>query len=258
MSHPPQCAPGIQLKQASLFYPACSVFSNLDLTLEGGKWTGLLGRSGIGKSSLLRLIAGFIDPKQTRFDLQISDQQSLASRIAYLPQQDTLLPWLNVLDNVLIGFRLRGETQRLNTLKKKALELVEQAGLSPVIHQKPSELSGGQRQRAALVRTFLENRPVVLMDEPFAQLDAVTRLSLQTLAAELFKNNTVLLVTHDPLEALRLSDIIYVMKGSPPQLNKITHLPTSKTPRDISDPDLLRLQAQLLIELQEGHPHGNQ
>lgn len=255
MSYPAQCAPGIQLKQASVFYPAHIIFSNLDLTLDAGKWTGLLGKSGIGKSSLLRLIAGFIDPQNSLFELTTSDQAPLTSRIAYLPQQDTLLPWLNVLDNVLIGFRLRTETRHLTALKERALHLLEKVELSKVINQKPDQLSGGQRQRVTLVRTFMEERPVILMDEPFAQLDAVTRLSLQTLAAELFKHKTVLLVTHDPLEALRLSHSIYIMSGSPACLHKIPHLPDSQTPRSLSDPELLYLQGQLLATLQTGHPY---
>lgn len=253
MTQPLKRPPTIHLSQAELFYPSFPVFSNLNLTLEGGKWTTLLGRSGIGKSSLLRLIAGLVDPQYTHFNLQTSDQEPLINRIAYLSQQDSLLPWLSVLDNVLIGARLRKE--KTQPLKERALFLLQKAGLEHVVSQRPHQLSGGQLQRAVLVRTFMEERSVILMDEPFAQLDAVTKLSLQELAASLFKDYTVFLVTHDPLEALRLSHAIYVMNGSPPQLKKVISLSTP-IPRELSDPELFRLQASLFTELQEGHPHA--
>ena len=163
-----------------------------------------------------------------------------------MAQQDMLLPWLNVIENVTLGDRLRGAVEPVR--RGAAHELIDQVGLKNYAFALPAKLSGGMRQRVALARTLLEDRPVVLMDEPFSALDAVTRLQLQDLAAILLRDKTVLLVTHDPLEALRLGNHIYLMAGRPAQLEKITEL-KDQAPRDISEPSILANQADLLTRM---------
>ena len=163
-----------------------------------------------------------------------------------MAQQDMLLPWLNVIENVTLGDRLRGIVDPVR--RGTAHELIDQVGLKNYAFALPAKLSGGMRQRVALARTLLEDRPVVLMDEPFSALDAVTRLQLQDLAAILLKDKTVLLVTHDPLEALRLGNHIYLMAGRPAQLEKIAEL-TDQAPRDIGEPSILANQADLLTRM---------
>ena len=159
-------------------------------------------------------------------------------------QQDNLLPWLTVLGNVMLGARLRGEPPDL----AGAEALLGRVGLIPQRDQRPATLSGGQRQRAALARTLMEDRPVVLMDEPFSALDAITRARLQVLAAQLLAGRTVLLVTHDPLEALRLGHRIHVMAGQPARIEPPI-LPAGTPPRDLHDPALLARQGELLAGL---------
>jgi len=247
---PLEAAPSVSLTEASIFYHENDpIFSNLRLHLPAKKWTGLLGRSGVGKSSLLRLLAGLIDSRQSTCRIQLSDHGTLFSRVTYLSQNDNLLPWLNLLDNVLIGFRLRGEKNKRVDLKDKAIALFTRVGLKDFVFKRPCQLSGGQRQRVVLVRTFMENRPVILMDEPFSSLDLVTSFALQSLAVELFKEHTVLLVTHNPLEALRVCHQICVMSGTPAYLVRELEL-TTPPPRDLEDSTLLALQAKLLVALQ--------
>jgi putative hydroxymethylpyrimidine transport system ATP-binding protein len=220
----------ISLRAARLVYSGLALFDGLDLELAGGSFTCLLGPSGIGKSSLLRLLAGLTSPGISG-QLRGGDGQSLTGRVAYMAQQDLLLPWLNVLDNVTLGNRLRGE--RVD--QQRALDLLMRVGLTDAASARPDALSGGMRQRAALARTLMEDRPVVLMDEPFSGLDALTRLRLQALAAELLAGRTVLLVTHDPLEALRLGEHILIMNGRPATLSVLPDLP-GIPPRDPGDP----------------------
>jgi putative hydroxymethylpyrimidine transport system ATP-binding protein len=252
-----QQAPSIHIHEANLAFRDVVLFNDLNLTLQGGRCTCLLGPSGIGKSTLLRLIAGLITPttsarEHTRISarIQVDNDQPVSTQIAYMAQQDLLLPWLTVLDNVLLGARLR---QTVNASKREAAtDLLNRLGLSHAKSLYPHQLSGGMRQRTALARTLMEDKPIVLMDEPFTALDTITRFKLQTLAAELLQNRTVLLVTHDPLEALRLADEIYIMSGQPATLRAPLELNT-RTPRDPADPALLALQAQLLHELTQSY-----
>ena len=233
---------------ASYRYEQHYLFQNFNLTLPAGQWTCLLGPSGVGKTTLLRIIAGLINTQDSAIAITTSDQLPLSTRLSFMAQDDLLLPWLTALQNVLIGFQLRGEKKQLAYIKPQAEQLLVQVGLKDHQHKRPEELSGGQRQRVALVRTLIENHPVVLMDEPFASLDAITRLQLQELAAQLLKKRTVLLITHDPLEALRLGDHIYVLQGSPVRLSDVIQ-PPGIAPRVTTDLSLLKLQAELLSKL---------
>ena len=175
------------------------LFDSLTLQLRSGEWTALLGPSGSGKSTLLRLIAGL--PVAAEFDGQIKadDQQSLSGRIGYMAQKDLLLEWATIRENVALGSRLRGEKCPPDRLAN----IIAEVGLNDKAEKRPCELSGGQRQRVALARTLLEDRPVILLDEPFSALDARTRADMQDLAATTLWPD-VMLVTHDPGEATRL------------------------------------------------------
>ena len=235
-------SPAVRVRDARLSYDGRLLFDGLDCDLPGGRTTCLLGPSGVGKSSLLRLIAGL----QHAAEGCVSDTngQGLDGRLAYMAQQDLLLPWLSLLDNVLLGARLRGERPE----RTRARKLLRAVGLAEAEGQRPATLSGGMRQRAALARTLMEDRPLVLMDEPFSALDAITRLEIQELAARLLAGRTVLMVTHDPLEALRLGQRILVMAGRPVRLEEI-EAPAGAPPRAASDPALLERQAALLQRL---------
>ncbi len=243
-------SPGIRLTGADFAFGDRAVFANLALLLRGGAWTCVLGPSGVGKTTLLRLIAGIELPSSgTR--LAATDGRPLTGRIAYMAQQDLLLPWLTVLQNVCLGARLRHRAPDHG----QARRLLDRVGLGGRSEALPARLSGGERQRVALARTLMEDRPFVLMDEPFSALDAITRARLQDMAAELLGGRTVLLITHDPFEALRLGDDIFVMAGRPARLEAAPALP-GDAPRRANDPSAAALHGQLLQRLRAAAEHA--
>lgn len=230
-------APGVTLSGRADI-GARSLFAGLTLDVAPGQWTCLLGASGVGKSTLLRLIAGLETGADFTGDISASDGAATETRIAYMAQSDLLLPWATALENVTLGARLRGDKPD----KDRAMALISRVGLTDHAQKKPSALSGGERQRIALARTLMEDRPMILLDEPFSALDARTRAEMQELAAELLAGRTVLLVTHDPAEAARMGHRIYVMTS-----DGLEEAATPAAPpiRDIDDPETLLAQGRL-------------
>ena len=241
---PAGCAPcpGLVIDGLALRYGPRVIFEDLSLTIAGGQFVALLGTSGVGKTSLLKIIAGLAKPSAGT--VQASDGGRLAGRIAYMGQQDLLYPWLSVVGNVMLGSRLR----RQRPDRARAEHILAQVGLAARAGALPMELSGGMRQRAAIARTLYEDRPIVLMDEPFSGLDTITRARIQNLAAEMLRGRTCLLITHDPLEACRLGHHLVVLAGHPAVLGAPIFVP-GQIPRAPDDPALLRTQGQLMRAL---------
>lgn len=242
----------IQINAAHLSYSAQgpAVLQGLHIDLAARQWTCLLGRSGCGKTSILRKLAGLLDEADWQGHITSEDGQPLAGRIAYMAQQDLLLPWLSALDNVCIGHRLQGQPITSN-VRERALEMLAKVDMADHAAKLPQALSGGMRQRVALARTLMQDQPVVLMDEPFSALDAVTRHKLQTLAYELLQDKTVVLVTHDPQEAVRLAHQIYVFEGQPASA-RLLHGLAHEPPRAL-DGDTAAMQAHILEQLERDH-----
>ena len=197
-------------------YGELRTIDGLDLELRGGEVLGLVGPSGCGKSTLLELIAGLLEP--TAGSIQVSGHGAAGERLArcaYMPQRDLLLPWYSAIDNAALSLRNRGASRAAS--RRQAAGLFRRFGLAGFENALPAQLSGGMRQRVAFLRTLISGTPVLLLDEPFASLDAITRGEMQEwLAAALgAEPRTTVLVTHDVEEALYLADRVAVLSARP-------------------------------------------
>lgn len=243
----------LNIVNASLSYKNQPLFAKLNLTVSEGEWVAILGRSGVGKTSLLRMIAGLTQkfPEQDTVimgSIAWHGQMDLHTQVTYMAQQDGLLPWLSIIDNIVISKRVAGEVIDF----ERAKNLSEQVGLTAHLHKKPGQLSGGMRQRVALARTLFQDKPVILMDEPFSALDALTRVEMQNLFIDnLRKHKKILLmVTHDPWEALRLADRVLVLSGAPAEFTHSLNMPMTDHLRLIN-PRLLENYNEILVALGE-------
>ena len=189
--------------------------SGIDLAIDSGRFVSLLGPSGCGKSTLFNIIAGLLHPTEGRVLIDGRDATGTIGRVGYMLQKDLLLNWRTVLDNVILGMEIKGVPRR--EARRRALPLLQKYGLAGFEHLHPDVLSGGMRQRAALFRTLLLDTDVILLDEPFGALDALTRGQMQEWLLELWADfgKTVVFVTHDVDEAIYLSDEIHVMGARP-------------------------------------------
>lgn len=224
--------------------------------MAGGETVALVGQSGCGKSTLLELIAGLAEPGGGTISVGGSEgaDERLGS-CAWMPQRDGLLPWRTALDNAALGLRLGGCSRR--EARMIAGRMLERLGLASFAASHPGALSGGMRQRVAFARTLLTGKPVLLLDEPFASLDAITRADLQewlrgTLADE---HRTTVLVTHDVEEALYLADRIVVLSPRPAGVVWQAAAP-AKRPRadraaEVSAPEFVALRHEAHDRLRE-------
>ncbi|MCY4031105.1 MAG: ATP-binding cassette domain-containing protein [Hyphomicrobiales bacterium] len=242
--------PGMEMRGGGIAFGKNIVFEDLDLQLPAGKIVVLLGRSGCGKTSLLRLLAG-LSPTAARGkditwrgDIRLTDGRDRVGAVTLMEQTNPLLPWASALENITIGSRLRGETPE----HERALALLDCVGLLDRADSRITTFSGGMKQRVSLARALYEPCSIVLMDEPFASLDAITRWRLQHRAAELLSGRTCLLVTHDPLEALRMGDEIMLLRGTPARLESIP-APSTPAPRNLDSHEQQELHAKLLERL---------
>jgi sulfonate transport system ATP-binding protein len=214
-----------------------TVLSDLDLDIGAGEFVALLGASGCGKSTLLRVLADL--------DHEIAGDVDVPVRRAVAFQAPRLMPWKNVWRNVVLG--LDASDKRL------AMAALEEVGIAHRADQWPKVLSGGEAQRVSLARALVREPDLLLLDEPFAALDALTRIKAQELVGELWQRHgcAVLLVTHDVEEALLLSDRVLVMKDGVIAHEEIV---TLERPRDVADPEFAALRGRLLNWL--GVRHG--
>lgn len=218
-----------------------AVLDDLDLEIEPGQFVALLGPSGCGKSTLLRILADL--------DREVTGEVEVAVRRAVAFQAPRLMPWKRVWRNVVLGLPGRPD-------KERAVAALEEVGLGHRVDVWPKVLSGGEAQRASLARALVREPDLLLLDEPFSALDALTRIKAQQLVGELWQRHgcAILLVTHDVEEALLLADRVLVMRDGRIGYDQVLDL---DRPRDVTDPAFLALRAELLSWLGVGTGEGS-
>ena len=229
------------------------VLDGVSLTAADGEFVSIIGPSGCGKTTLLNIIAGLERPDAGVVEVEGSEPNRRLGQIGYMQQKDLLLPWRTVLDNTILGLELHGMPRR--QARQRALKLTEAFGLMGFESQYPFALSGGMRQRAGFLRTMLLDQDVVLLDEPFGALDALTRVQMQEWLLDLWDSlhKTIILITHDVDEALLLSDRVYVLTARPGRLTMVldVDLTSPRDSRAVTEPAFVSLKARLLALLRE-------
>jgi ABC-type nitrate/sulfonate/bicarbonate transport system ATPase subunit len=229
---------------------------SIELEARPGEVLALVGPSGCGKSTLLEIASGLREPSAGTIAVEGStDAAGRLSHCAYMPQRDLLLPWFSALDNAALALRNRGVGKA--EARAQAGELFDRFGLAGFERARPQELSGGMRQRVAFLRTLVAGKPVLLLDEPFASLDAISRAEMQewlagTLSAD---DRTVLLVSHDLEEALYLADRVLVLAARPGRVVSELRAPDPRAAdRDgaVTDPEFVAAREAALRALRDG------
>jgi NitT/TauT family transport system ATP-binding protein len=233
----------VQMDGVARRFRDLEALAGIDLSVASGEIVAIVGPSGCGKSTLLELVAGLQDPDAGAVE---------APAASYMPQKDLLLPWRDALGNAALALEATGVGRR--EARRRAAPLFERFGLGGFERTPPYELSGGMRQRVAFLRTLLPGRPLLLLDEPFASLDSITRGEMQTWLAEALEAEprTTLLVTHDVEEALYLADRVAVMSPRPGRVVAELDVPLGRPrPRreTVTDPAFVGLKEQALEAL---------
>jgi len=204
---------------------ATEILRSVSLTVKDGEFVSLVGRSGCGKTTLLRIMGGFVLPDSGSVLVDGTPVHAPGSDRGMLFQHPMLFPWLTVLDNTLFGPRATGSFS--GNIRDRALELLQIVGLAGFELHYPKQLSGGMMHRAAFARAMLANPKILLMDEPFGALDALTRAGMQQFLLDLWERQhfTVILVTHDVEEAVLLSDRVAIMASGPGEIVETIGIP---------------------------------
>lgn len=244
----------VEIRGVDKSYGPTHVLDGIDLDLPTGQIVSVVGPSGSGKSTLLSILTGATSADEGSILVDGAPLDGATRPFAFMPQRDVLLPWRRIIDNAAIGLQIAGSSKR--DARETAGALFEDFGLVGTEKLYPRQLSGGMRQRVSLLRTVVQGRPVMLLDEPFGALDAITRDEMQQWLLGMWRRHgwTILLITHDIREAVLLSDVVHVFSPRPARI-----LASVNVDRSIDrgadfglDPRVPPLEALLHAELTKG------
>ncbi|MBL3821109.1 MULTISPECIES: ABC transporter ATP-binding protein [Bacillus cereus group] len=238
----------LQFHNVSFHYDEKPIINELNASIQDKEFVSIIGPSGCGKSTLFRLITGLEEASTGQIELT----ETKSHPVGYMPQKDMLLPWRTIIENAALPLECQGVQKKEAQIKAK--ELLHKFGLQGYETKYPKDLSGGMRQRVSFIRTLLTGGEILLLDEPFSALDALTKASLQEWLFEQWKEweKTILFITHDVEEALFLSNRILVVENQPitTLTERIVPLDCNRTRKDLYKPEVLALKDELLSMLQ--------
>lgn len=238
----------LQFHNVSFHYDEKPIINELNASIQDKEFVSIIGPSGCGKSTLFRLITGLEEASTGQIELT----KTKSHPVGYMPQKDMLLPWRTIIENAALPLECQGVEKKEAQVKAK--ELLHKFGLQGYEKKYPKDLSGGMRQRVSFIRTLLTGGEILLLDEPFSALDALTKASLQEWLFEQWKEweKTILFITHDVEEALFLSNRILVVENQPiaTLTERIVPLDRNRTRKDLYKPEVLALKEEILSMLQ--------
>jgi len=238
----------LEVKNIKKSYPGLHTIEDISLKLEKKQFVSILGPSGCGKSTLFNIISGLEMPDNGNVVIDGEDYNGRTGRVSYMHQKDLLFPWSSIINNVCLPLFLKGKNKKDSYIE--ANKYFRDFGLEGFEDKYPNQLSGGMRQRAALLRTYLFANDIMLLDEPFGSLDAITRRKMQLWLLEILEkiDASVLFITHAVDEAIFLSDRIYLLSERPAVVRKVFDIDI-KRPRDkkmFTKPEFIKLKEEII------------
>lgn len=238
----------LRVEQVTKEYNNINIIKDINIYLNQGEFVSILGPSGCGKSTLFNVISGLLKPEQGKVFVNQDEVTGKTGVVSYMHQKDLLLPWRNVVDNGILPLEIRG--MKKEEARKKVIEMLPVFELEGDQEKYPNQLSGGMKQRVSLLRTYMFSKEIMLLDEPFGGLDAITRLKMQEYLLEVLRKiqGSVLFITHDIDEAIFLSDRIYIINGFPAHIVDEIHMPLKRlrTKEAMATNELSQLRAKIL------------
>ncbi|MBS0521736.1 MAG: ABC transporter ATP-binding protein [Proteobacteria bacterium] len=248
--------PILELRNVNKTFGSVAALHDFRASVALGEFVTVVGPSGCGKSTLFNIVAGLEEPDTggiLRFESRSVHASDLLGRVSFMPQRDLLFSWRTVIDNAILALEVEGVPRK--KARAEALGLLPEFGLSGFADHYPHQLSGGMRQRVALMRTFLFKRELMLLDEPFGALDALTRAMMQRWLLDVWQKNrrTILFITHDVDEAIFLGDRVLVMTARPGgvKLEQRVDLPRPRSPDIVTSPAFIEIKRALLAAIEE-------
>lgn len=241
----------LEIKNISKKYDKKCVLDNISISVKENTTVAILGASGCGKTTLFNIVAGLEKPDSGQIFIDSKDSTNQVGKVCYMQQSDLLLPYKTIMENVTLPLILSGTSK--SDAEKEAKKLFEAFLISEAENKYPHELSGGMRQRAAFLRTYMQKKKILLLDEPFSALDNITKTAMYSWYLNITKSlkTTTLLITHDVEEAILLADIVYIMSLARHNITKSITIASKKNPDFPFSPEFANLKKEIMLTLRE-------